>query len=147
MNWESSVQFSSITQSCPILWDPMFCITPGFPVHHQLPELAQTHVHWVSDAIQPSYPLSSPSPPAFSLSQNQDLFQWVNSLYQVAKVLKLQLQYQTSSHEYSGLIALGLTGWISLQSKGLSGVSFVLQIDDLGVLGTEKAQPQLSHLS
>ena len=69
--------------------------TPGFPVHHQLPELAQTHVHWVSDAIQPSHPLLSPSPPAFNLSHHQGLFQWVSSLHQVAKVLELQLQHQS----------------------------------------------------
>ena len=84
----SSVQFSSVTQSCPTLCDHMDCSTPGLPVHHQLPELTQTHVHWVSDAIQPSHPLSSPSHPTFNLSQYQGLFQWVSSLQQVAKVLK-----------------------------------------------------------
>ena len=68
--------------------------TPGFPVHHQLPELAQTHVHGVSDTIQPSHPLSSAFPPAFNLSQHQDLFQGVSSSHQVAKVLELQLQHQ-----------------------------------------------------
>ena len=73
-----SVQFSSVTQSCPTLCDPMNCSTPGLPVHHQLPEFTQTHVHQVSDAIQPSHPLSSPSPPAPNLSQHQSLFQWVN---------------------------------------------------------------------
>ena len=73
----------------------MDCSTPGFPIHHHLPELAQTHVHQVGDAIQPSHPLSSPSPPAFTLSQHQGLFQWVSSLYQVAKVLQLQLQHQS----------------------------------------------------
>ena len=88
------VQFSSVAQSCPTLCNPMNCSTPGFPVHHQPPELAQTHVHWVSDAIQPSHPLSSSSPPAFNLSQHQGLFQWVSSWHQVAKVLELQLQYQ-----------------------------------------------------
>ena len=80
-------QFSSVAQSCPTLYDPMDCSTPGFPVHHQLPEPAQTHVHWVGDAIQPSHPLLFPSPPAFNLSQHQGLFQWVGSLHQVAKVL------------------------------------------------------------
>ena len=70
-----SIQFISVTQSCPTLCDPMDSIMPGFPVHHRLPELAQTHVHQVSDAIQPSHPLSSPSPPAFNLSQHQGLFQ------------------------------------------------------------------------
>ena len=69
-----SVQFSSFTQLCLTLCNPMDCSLPGFPVHHQLPELAQTHVHWVSDAIQPSHSLSSPCPPAFNLSQHQSLF-------------------------------------------------------------------------
>ena len=73
----------------------MGCSTPGFPVHHQLPELTQTHVHWVGDAIQSSHPLSSPSPPAFNLSQHQGLFQWVSSSHEVAKVLEFQLQYQS----------------------------------------------------
>ena len=73
----------------------MDCSTLGFPVHHQLPELAQTHIHQVGDAIQPSHPLLSPSPPAFSLSQNHGLFQWVSSSYQVAKVLAFQLQHQS----------------------------------------------------
>ena len=71
----STVQFSLAGQLCPTLCDPMDCSMPGFPVHHQLPELAQTHVHRVSDAIQPPHPLSSPSPPALSLSQHQGLFQ------------------------------------------------------------------------
>ena len=88
-------QFSSVAQSCLTLWNPMDCSMPDFPVHHQLPELIQTHVHWVSGAIQPSYPLSPPSPPAFNLSQHQGLFQWVNSSHQVAKILKLQLQHQS----------------------------------------------------
>ena len=91
----SSVQFSSVAQSCPTLCDPMDCSTPGLPVHHQLPEFTQTHVHWVSDAIQPSHPLSSPSPPAFNLSQHRGLFKWVSSSHQVAKVLELQLQHQS----------------------------------------------------
>ena len=73
----------------------MNCSTPGFPVHHQLQELTQTHVLWVGDAIQSSHPLSSPSPPAFTIAQHQGLFQWVCSLHQVAKVLELQLQHQS----------------------------------------------------
>ena len=81
------VQFSSVAQSCQTVCERMDCSTPGFSVHHQLPELAQTHVHWVSDAIQPSHLLSSPSLPAFNLSQHQGLFQWVSSSHQVAKVL------------------------------------------------------------
>ena len=85
---------SSVTQSCLTLCDPMDCSMPGFLVHHQLLELAQTHVHRVGDAIQPFHPLSSPSPTAFSLSQHQGLFQWVSSSHLVAKVLELQLQDQ-----------------------------------------------------
>ena len=89
-----SVQFSLVTQSCLTLCDSVDCSTSGFPVHHQVPELAQTHGHWVSDAIQPSHPLSSPSS-AFNLSQHQGLFQWVSSSHQMAKVLELQLQHQS----------------------------------------------------
>ena len=84
-------QFSSVAQSCPTLWDPMNRSTPGLPVHHQLPEFTQTHIHRVSDAIQPSHPLSSPSPPAPNPSQHQNLFQWVNSSHEVVKVLEFQL--------------------------------------------------------
>ena len=96
---QTGVQFSSVTQVCPILCNPMGCSTPGLPVHHQLilskHEFTQTHVHWVSDAIQPSHPLSSPSPPTFNLSQHQDLFKWVSSSHQVTKVLEFQLQHQS----------------------------------------------------
>ena len=88
-------QFSSITQSCLALCNPMDCNMPGFPVHYQFLELAQTHVHWVGDAIQPLLPLSSPSPPAFNLSQHEGLFQWGSSSHQVAKVLEFQLQRQS----------------------------------------------------
>ena len=90
-----SVQSSSVTQSCPTLCNPMDCSSPGFPIHQQLLEFAQTPVHRVSDAIQPSHPLLSPSPPDFNLSQHQDLFQWVSSSHQVARVLELQLQHQS----------------------------------------------------
>ena len=86
-----SVQFSSVAQSCPTLCNPMNHSTPGLPVHHQLPEFTQTHVHRVSDAIQTSHPLSSPSPPAPNPSQHQSLFQRVNSSHEVAKVLEFQL--------------------------------------------------------
>ena len=86
-----SVQFSSVAQSCLTLCDPMNRSTPGLPVHHQLPQFTQTHVHRVSDAIQPSHPLSSPSPPALNPSQQQSLFQWVNSSHEVAKVLEFRL--------------------------------------------------------
>ena len=119
----SSVQFSSVTQSCLILCDPMDCNTPGLTVHHQFLELAQTHVHWVSDAIQPSHPLSSPSPPAFNLPQHQGLFQWVSSSHQVAKVLGVSALASVFPSIIQGWFLLGLTDRISLQSKGLSSIS------------------------
>ena len=107
MSWE----FSSVTQSCLTLCNPMEGSMPGFPVHHQLPELAQTHVHRVSDAIQPSHPLSSPSPPAFNLSQHRGLFQRVSSSHQVAKVLA---SFSISpSNEHSGLISFRMD-WLDL---------------------------------
>ena len=87
----TSLQFTSVAQSCPTLCDPMNQSTPGLPVHHQLPEFTQTHVHRVGDGIQPSHPLSSPSPPAPNPSQHQSLFQWVNSLHKVANGLEFQL--------------------------------------------------------
>ena len=90
---QESVQFSH--SSCPTFCDTMDCSTPGLPVHHQFPEFTQTHAHWVGDAIQPSHPLSSPSPPALNLAQHQGLFQWVSSLHQVAKVLEFHLQHQS----------------------------------------------------
>ena len=89
--WFRSDQIRSVTQSCPTLCDPMNPSTPGLPVHHQLPEFTQTHVHRASDAIQPSHPLSSPSPPASNPSQHRSFFQWVNSSHEVAKVLEFQL--------------------------------------------------------
>ena len=91
----SSFQFSSAAQSCLTLCDPMDYSMLGFPVHQQLPQLAQTHVHSIGNAIQPSHPLSSPSPPAFNLPQHQGLFKWVSSSHQVAKELELQLQRQS----------------------------------------------------
>ena len=91
----SSVQFSSVTHLCLTLCDPMNQSMLGLPVYHQLPESTQTHVHWVGDGIQPSYPLSSPSPPALNPSQHQGLFKWVSSLHQVAKVLEFHLQHQS----------------------------------------------------
>ena len=93
-SWHS-VQFSSVAQLCPTLCDPINRSTPGLPVHHNLPEFTQTDVHRVGDAIQPSHPLSSPSPSAPNPSQHQSLFRWVNSSHEVAKVLELQLQHHS----------------------------------------------------
>ena len=111
----------SVTKSCPALCKPMDCSTPGPSVLHCLPELAQIHVHWVSDAIQPSHPLQSPSPIAFNLSQHQGLIQWVGSLHLVTKVLVLQHQ-SVVPVSIQGWSPLGLTGLTSLLSKGLSRV-------------------------
>ena len=128
-----SDQIRSVAQSCPTLCDPMNRSMPGLPVHHQLPEFTQTHVHRVSDAIQPSHPLSSPSPPAPNPSQHQSLFQWVNSSHEslfqwvnssheVAKVLEFQLQHHSFQRTPRTDHPLEWTGWISLQSKGPSRV-------------------------
>ena len=111
--------FTSVTQSCLILCDPMDCNMPG---HHQLSELTQTHVHQVGDAIQPSHSLSYPSPPAFNLSQHQGIFQWVISLNQMAKYWSFSFSISPSWTFVQDWFSLGLTGWISLQSKGLSRV-------------------------
>ena len=107
-------QFSSVTQSCPTLLDPMDCSTPGLPIHYQLLELAQTHVHWVSDAIQPSHPLLSPFPPAFNLSQHQGLFQWVSFSHHDVGQKYWRFSFSISPfNEYSGLISFRID-WISL---------------------------------
>ena len=105
-------EFSSVAQLCPTLWNPMDCSTLGFPIYHQLPELSQTHVHWLRDVIQPPHPLLSPSPDAFNLFQHQGLFQWISSLHQVAKILEFRLQHRPSS-EYSGLISFRMD-WLDL---------------------------------
>ena len=111
MKKQITAQFSSVAHSCPTLCDTMNRSMPGLSVHHQLPEPTQNHVHWVSDAIQPSYPLSSPSPPAFNLSQHQGLFQWVSSSHRVAK---WRFNFNISpSNEYSGLISFRMD-WLDL---------------------------------
>ena len=107
-----AVQFSSVTQSHLTLCDLMDCSTSGLPVHHQFPEFTQTHVHWVSDAIQPSHSLLSPSPPTFNLSQHQGLFKWVSSSHQVAKVLSFSFNI-SPSNEHPGLISFRMD-WLDL---------------------------------
>ena len=107
----SSVQFSSVAQSCPTLWDPMNHSMPGLPVHHHLPEFTKTHVHRVRDAIQPSHPQLSLSPPAPNPSQHQSLFQWVNSSHEVAKVLEFQPQHHSfQRNPRADLLQNGLVG-------------------------------------
>ena len=106
-----SESVSSVAQSCPTLCNPINCSIPGHPVHHQLPEFTQTHVHRLSNAIQPSHPLSSPSPPAPNPSQHQSLFQWVNFSHEVAKVLQFQLQHHSfQRNPRADLLQNGLVG-------------------------------------
>ena len=111
--WSNRFQFSSVTQSWPTLCDPMNCSTPGLPVHHQLLEFTQTHVHGVGDAIQPSNPLSSPSPPAPNPSKHQSLFQRVNSSHEVAKVLGVSALASVLPKKSQGWSPSEWTGWIS----------------------------------
>ena len=165
-------QFTSVAQSRPTLCNPMDCSTPGFPKRsltsgrlschivvfaqllsqvwlfltpfHHLPEFAQIHVHWVNDAIQPSHPLSLPSPTALNLSQPQGFFQWACFSYQVAKSLQLQLGNRPSN-EYSGLISLGLTDLTFLQAKEFSRVFSSTTIQKYQFFGTHPSLWSNSH--
>ena len=140
-----AVLFSSVAQSCLTLCNPMNCSMPGFPVHHQLLELAQIHVHRLSDAIQSSHPLSSPSPPAFNLSKHQGLFQWVSSLSggqsigasALASVLPMNIQ------DWS---PLGFTGLISLKCNGLSRVFSNTTAQKHQFFGTQLSLWSNSHI-
>ena len=137
-----TVQFSPVARSCLTLCTPMDCSTPGFLVHHQLPEFTQTHVQWVGDAIQPSHPLSSPSLPTFNLFQHQHLFRWMKSGQSIGvsastSVLPVNIQ---------DWFPLGWTGWISLQSKGLSkGSSPAPQFKSINSSALSFLYSQLSH--
>ena len=112
-----SLSVSSVTQLCPTLCDPMDCSTPGFPVHHQLPEPTQTHVHCIGDAIHLSQPLSSPSPATFSLSQHQGLFQRVSSSHQGGQSIGVSASASVLPMNIQDWFPIGWTGWIFLQSK------------------------------
>ena len=114
----SSFQFSSVSQLCLTLCDPMNCSTPGLPVHHQLPEFTQTHVHWVDDAIQRSHPLSSPSPPALNPSQTQG-FQMSHLFASGGQSIGVSASAAVLPMNIQDWFPLGWTGWITLQSKGL----------------------------
>ena len=138
-------QFSSVTQSCPTLCDPMNRNTPGLPVYHQLPQFTQTHVHQVSDAIWPSHPLSSPSPPAPSPSQHQSLpmsqlFAWggqSTGVSALASFLPKKSQGWSPSE---------WTGWISLQSKGLSRVFSNTTVQKHQFFGAQPSSQSNSHI-
>ena len=140
-----SVQFSSVTQSCLTLCNPMNCSTPGLPVHHQLPESTQTHAHWVGDAIQTSHALSSPSPPVFNLTQHQGLVQWVNSAWggQSIGVSASASLLPMNTHDW---YPLGWTGWISLQSKGFARVFSNTTVQKHQFFGTHLSSQPSSHI-
>ena len=138
-------QFSSITQSCATLCDSMYCSMPGIPVHQQLPEFSQTHVHWVGDAIQPSHPLPLPSHPAFNHSQHQGLIKWVSSSYQVARIVVSASKSVLPMNIRNGF-ALGLTGWTSLLSKGLSRVFSNTIVQNHQFFGTHPSLWSSSHI-
>ena len=120
----TSVQFSSVTQSCPTLCNPMDCSIPGLPVYHQLPEFTQIHGHWVGDAIQPSNPLLVPSPPSLNLSQHQGFFFFQMSQFFTSAGQRIGVSASASvlPMNIQDWFPLGWTGWISLQSKRLSRV-------------------------
>ena len=139
------IQFSSVAQLCPTLFNLMNCSMPGLPVHYQLPEFTQTHVHRVSDANQPSHPLLSPSPPAPSPSQHQSfpmsqLFAWGG---QSTGVTALALFLPKNTQDWS---PLEWTGWISLQSKGLSRVFFNTTVQKHQFFGAQLSSQSNSHI-
>ena len=138
----SSVQLLSRVRLC----DSMNCSTPGLPVHHQLPEFTQTHVHWVSDAIQPSHPLSSPSPPAPNPSQHQSLFQWVNSSYWGGQSTGVSASASFLPKKSQGWSPSEWTGWISLQSKGLSRVFSNTTVQKHQLFGAQLSSQSNSHI-
>ena len=140
-----SDQIRSVAQSCPTLCNPMNRSTPGLPVYHQLPEFTQTHVHRVSDAIQPSHPLPSPSPPAPNPSQHQSLFQWVNSSHEVAKGLVSALA-SFPPKKSQGWSPSEWTGWISLQSKGLSRVFYNTTVQKHQFFRAQPSSQSNSHI-
>ena len=137
------VQF--IAQSCPTLCDPMDYSMPGLPAHHQLLEFTQTHVHSVSDAIQPSHPLLSPSCPTFNLSQHKGIFKWISSLHQVAKVL-VSASASVLPMNTQDWSPLGWTGWIYLKSKGLSRVFSNTTVQKHQFFSTQPSSQSNSHI-
>ena len=142
----SSVQFSSVTQSCPTLCYPMNHSMPGLPVHHQLPESTQTHVHQFTYTIQPSHPLPSPCPPALNLSQHQGLFQWVRSSQSGGQSIGVSVSTSVLSMNTQDWSPLGWTGWISWQSKGHSRVFSNTTVQKHQFCGAQLSSQSKSHI-
>ena len=143
----STAQFSSVTQSCPTLCDLMDFSTPGLHLHHQLPEFTQTHVNWVGGVIQPFHPLLSPPPPAFNLSQNHILFKW-HMIFFTSGGKNIGVSASTSvlSMSIQDWFPLGRTGWMFLQSKGLSRVFFNTTVLKYQFFGTQLSSYSNSHI-
>ena len=144
--WPSSSCCHSVAQWCLTLCDPMDCSMPGFPVFHYLPEFAQTQVHWVDDAIQPSHPLSSSSPPALALSQHQGLFQWVSSSHQSGWNIGASVSASFLPMNIQDWFSLGLTGLISLLSKVLSRVFSSTEVRKHQFFGAQPSLWSNSHI-
>ena len=144
-NLSVSIIFSSVAQSCPTLCNPMGCSMPGFPVHHQLPELAQTHVHWFSDAIQLFHPLSSPSPPVFNFSQHQGLFPVSQLFASGGQSIGVSASPSILPKNIQDWSPLGLTGWISLKSKGISRVFSNTTVQKHQLSGAQLSSQSNSH--
>ena len=138
--------FSSVAWSCPTLCDPMDCSTPGFPVHHQLPECTQTHVHQVSDASQPSHPLSSPSPPAFNISQHQGFFPVSQFFASGGQSIGVSASASVLPMNIQNWFPLGLTDLISLHSKRLSRVFSNTTVQKHQFFGTQLSLQSNSHI-
>ena len=139
-------QFSSVAQLCLMLWDPMDCSTPGLPIHHQLPEFTQTHVHCVGDAIKPSHPQLYPSSPTINLSQHQGLIQWVSSLPSGGQSTGVSASASVFPMNTQDWSPWGWTGWISLQPKGLSRVFSNTTVQKHQFFGTQLSSQSNSHI-
>ena len=143
---EHAVQFSLVAQLCPTFCNPMDCSMPGFPVRHELLEIVQTHVHWISDAIQLSHPLSSPSPPAFNLSQQQGLFPMSQLFTSGGQSIGASVSASVLPMNIQDWFPLWLTGLISLQSKGLSRVFSNTTVQKHQFFGAQLSLRSNSHI-
>ena len=143
---KETLSVSWVNESCLTIWEPMDCSTPGFPVHHQPLETTQTQLHRVSDAIQPSHPLSSPCPITNNSAQHHVIFQWVSSLHHVATIVEIQLQHQSFQWIFRTDFLEDLTGLNSLQSKGLSRVFSNTTVQKHQFVGSQHSSQSKFHI-